>query len=122
ISSSRLMGKVSLANWVIRCAAGAWPEAFGTRRAVQREWREAFDCKCRGLSRWRNNGLARRVRGGQKAVARRPYGTINRSVASAQYVLYARGLASTFRFRFGCFAEHYCAFPREENHEETEQG
>src|SRR4026207_674035 len=73
---------------------------------------------CGGLSQLSNIEPPERSSYGQNPVARKPYGTIARSVVAP--VL--SGVTSTFRFRFGRFSEHYCAFPREENHDETEQG
>src|SRR4051812_2022186 len=73
---------------------------------------------CGGLSQLSNIEPPERSSYGQNPVARKPYGTIARSVVAP--VL--SGVTSTFRFRFGRFSEHYCVSPREENHEETEQG
>ena len=76
------------------------------------------DSNCRSLSRQYNSGWARRLLNGQKPVAGGPYGTMTSSVVSAVQ-RFRWGLPVLSDYSSDVFAEFYCAFPLEENHDQT---
>src|SRR5450759_168265 len=106
------MGRVSLANWVM---------AYRQRAAFPGESRHRRNVGFYGQEpcRWRTT-LVGRIRGAPAKMKLVSYadGTMNFVVGSPGSV---QARANVTRIRFGRYAGN-CGFPREENHEEIEQG
>ena len=110
------MGSVSLANWVMSTARGCGSTA---RRRAERGAGED--------SKWRGAVAATQQRRAGRAVSRRAKSGRSRALWHNDFGRWSapaeRGSCQYFlASEFGRFAELNCAFPREENHEETEQG